>query len=438
MNPSENLLSQKNLSQPFESTKRVLLVAYYFPPLGMGGTQRVAKWAKYFLRLGWEVTVLTVKPIAYYAFDDSLLRELEGIRIIRTGSLDPARLLYLFRPQKERHTSGKEGSTSWLYWFLIPDAKILWLPIALWKAWREIRQQKIPLVLTSGPPHSSHFIGRILSKITGVKWVSDFRDTWSQGNFLPIPTALHRFLHRVMEKRIVTDADVVTATSQGVADSLAAIGKRTAGATYFLPNGYDREDFVDPPLAPDNCFDVSYVGAIASYADPRSLLEGFRLFVESAQLSPAETKLHFVGADLTGNLAAQVRGNNLEAYVDAGGYRSHREAVTALRQADLLVYLVRPGSFPALIPGKTFEYIAAGKPVLAIGDRIEGMQLLMQHAPARQCAFEAIDAIRCALLAFYQEFCQGEHPQASPPPPEFSREWQARKLVEIFSSLLHS
>jgi glycosyltransferase involved in cell wall biosynthesis len=128
----------------------------------------------------------------------------------------------------------------------------------------------------------------------------------------------------------------------------------------------------------------------------------------------------------------------LDEYVDASGYLPHQDAVMTMRQADLLIYLVRPGSFQALIPGKTFEYIAAGKPVLAIGDRIEGMQLLMQHAPARHCAFEAIDEIRCALLAFYQEFCNGELPQASPPPPEFSREWQARKLAEIFSSLLHS
>jgi hypothetical protein len=107
-----------------------------------------------------------------------------------------------------------------------------------------------------------------------------------------------------------------------------------------------------------------------------------------------------------------------------------------MRQADLLIYLVRPGSYHALIPGKTFEYIAAGKPVLVIGDRIEGMQLLMQHAPVRHCAFEAIDAIRCALLAFYQEFCKGELPKVSPPSQEFSRERQARKLAEILSNLL--
>jgi glycosyltransferase involved in cell wall biosynthesis len=422
-----------------ELTKRVLFVSYYFPPLGMGGTQRVAKWCKYLQRLDWQVSVLTVKPIAYYAFDESLLNELEGVRIVRTGSLDPARVLYLLHRKKERGIVGKEGSTSWLYWVLLPDARILWLPLALRKAWHEIRRQKIPLVVTSGPPHSSHFIGWILSKITGVKWVSDFRDSWLQGNLLPTPTALHRFIHRVMEKRVATDADVVTATSQGVADALAAIGKRATGATHFLPNGYDAEDFADPTPASDTCFDVTYVGAISGFADPRTLLEGFRLFVQTAQLSPEAARLYFVGADLTGKLAAWVRENNLEEYVDARGYLSHREAVTAMRRADLLIYLVRPGSFPALIPGKTFEFIAAGKPVLAIGDRIEGMQLLMQHAPVRHCSFEAIDAIRCALLAFYREFCNGELTKTALPPQEFSREWQAQKLAEIFSNLiLHS
>jgi len=432
-----------------ESSKRVLLVAYYFPPLGMGGTQRVAKWAKYFLRFGWEVTVLTVKPIAYYAFDDSLLAELKGARIIRTGSLDPARLLYLFCHKKERAAGGKEGSIptfpnviskgkSGLYWFFLPDARILWLPFAFWRAWREIRQQKIPFIVTSGPPHSSHFVGWILSRLTGVKWVSDFRDSWLQGNLLPTPTRLHRFIHRVMEKRILTDAHAVTATSQNLADILAQIGKRTIGSTHFLPNGYDADDFVTPISVADQCFDVAYVGAISNFADPRTLLEGFRLFVETAQLSPAETRLHFIGADVTGQLAAQVSENNLDEYVNSCGYLPHHEAIHALRQSDLLVYLVRPGSFPALIPGKTFEYMAASKPVLAIGDRIEGMQLLMQHAVVRHCEFEAIDAIQRALLAFYQEFHRNAVPEKKLPPEKFSREGQAKKLVEIFSSLLHS
>jgi glycosyltransferase involved in cell wall biosynthesis len=424
-----------NTPQQAEPTRRVLFISYYFPPLGMGGTQRVAKWGKYLLRLGWEVSVLTVKPIAYYAFDNSLLDELKSARIIRSGSLDPARLLYLLRRQKERGGGGKEGSTSWLFWFLVPDTKILWVPFALWQAWREIRRNKIPFVVTSGPPHSSHLIGWLLAKLARVKWVSDFRDSWLQGNLLPAPTKWHRWLHRAMEKRILTDAHAVTTTSQWLAVTLAGTGKRRTGTTHFLPNGYDAEDFAEPIAASDQCFDVAYIGAISSFADPQTLLEGFRLFVETAQLEPTAARLHFIGADVTGQLAGWIKQNELEQYVRRSGYLSHREAITEIRRADLLVYLVRPGSFPALIPGKTFEYIAAGKPVLAIGDCIEGMQLLMQHTRFRHCAFEAIDAIQLALLAFFQEFRHGSRPQRFTPPAEFSREWQAKKLAEIFSSL---
>ncbi|MCG3118654.1 MAG: hypothetical protein ALAOOOJD_00894 [bacterium] len=412
----------------------------------MGGTQRVAKWAKYFLRLGWEVTIITVKPIAYYAFDDSLLDELKGARIVRTASLDPARLLYIFNRKNERRAGGKEGSIppspNWankrkagLYWFLIPDARILWIPFAWWSAWREVRQHDIQFVVTSGPPHSAHFVGWLLAKIAGVKWVSDFRDSWLQGNLLPTPTALHRWLQRLMEKRILQDAHAVTATSQLLADKLAVTGQRQTGTAHFLPNGYDAEDFTEPVAASDHCFDVAYIGAISRFADPQTLLEGYRLFVETAQLPPTATRLHFIGADVTGQLTHWIKQNKLADYVVCSGYLAHREAITAMRRVDLLVYLVRPGSFEALIPGKTFEYLAAGKPVLAIGDCIEGMRLLMQHTTFRHCAFDAIDEIRCALLAFYQEFFRGASMPVSSPPLEFSREWQAQKLAAILTNL---
>jgi hypothetical protein len=146
--------------------------------------------------------------------------------------------------------------------------------------------------------------------------------------------------------------------------------------------------------------------------------------------------LHFIGADVTGQFADWIKQNKLEEYAASSGYLPHREAIHQMRQADLLVYLVRPGSFQALIPGKTFEYIASGKPVLAIGDCIEGMQLLMQYTHFRHCGFEAIDEIRCALLAFYQEFCRGAFKPTPSPPVEFSREWQAQRLTEILMNLI--
>ncbi|RMD96362.1 MAG: hypothetical protein D6814_11545, partial [Calditrichaeota bacterium] len=74
--------------------KKILLISYYFPPLGMGGTQRMASFARYLPQFGWQPVVLTVKPIRYYARDPELLKGLEKIQIYRTESMDPLRLAF--------------------------------------------------------------------------------------------------------------------------------------------------------------------------------------------------------------------------------------------------------------------------------------------------------------------------------------------------------
>lgn len=416
--------------------RRVLFLAYYFPPLGMAGTQRVAKWCKYLTREGWQVSVVTVKAIAYYASDQSLLDELAETHIIRTGSLDPARLLYLLRGKRAPQNSGGAGRGNLLYWFLLPDPRILWIPFALWRAWREIRRQQIRFIVTSGPPHASHLAGWLLSRMCNIRWVSDFRDTWLREEFSQAPTKVHRLLQRAMERFILKNAHAVTAVSPGLAAQLQETGGRPEGTTHYIPHGYDHEDFAGQPRSSDGRFCVSYVGALSHIQDPRPLLRGFRGFVQTAQLTPAEVKLQFVGADLTGNLHDWIVQHEAQAYVDLAGYLPHAAAVQEMRAADLLVFLANPGTGGTIIPSKTFEYLATGKPILVIGEKIEGAQFLLQHAHSRHCEFDAIDAIVRALLAFYKEFRVGALPAVAPPPLEFSRQQQAKRLAEIMMELI--
>ncbi len=417
-----------------DSHKKILFLAYYFPPLGMGGTQRVAKWCKYLLRAGWQVSVITVKPIAYYAYDESLLAELAGVRIIRTGSLDPGRLLYLLRRKKTAAPSGASGKSTWLYWFLLPDPRILWAPFALWHAWREIRKNKISFLLTSGPPHSSHLVGWLLSRFLRIRWVSDFRDAWLREEFSQAPTILHRRWQNALEKLVVRQAHALTAVSQSLLHELMQKGRRAQNTSYFLPHGFDHENFSIQIKKNGNQFTVTYVGAISSIQDPRPLLQGYRQFVQQAHLLPEETRLHFTGADLTGALNNWIAENALAAYAQLAGYQPHAEAVKAMRSADLLIFIANPGTGPTVIPSKTFEYLAAGKPILAIGEKIEGVQILMENACCRHCAFDDIAGIMRALLAFYAEFCSGQT-SSSRPHLEFSRAHLAQQLAEILSKL---
>ncbi len=414
-----------------EAQRKVLFVAYYFPPLGMGGTQRIAKFCKYLARDGWQVSVVTVKPIAYYAYDESLLAELSETRIIRTGSLDPARLFYLLGKGNAAAKPTRAGRGHWLYWLFLPDPRILWVPFALWQAWREIRKNGIPYVITSGPPHSSHFVGWLLSRFLKVRWVGDFRDTWLREEFPQAPTAWHRRLQNALERFIVRRAHALTAVSQGLLQELIHKGERKTGTSHLLPHGFDHEDFSSAGSKRGSAFEVAYVGAISQIQDPRPLLQGFRQFVHHAGLSPEETRLHFIGADLTGSLEKWLSENELSAYAQVAGYQPHAKAVQAMREADLLVFIANPGTGHTIIPSKTFEYLAAEKPILAIGEKIEGVEVLLENAVCRHCAFDDIAGVMRALLAFYVEHQTGKTAPASSRRMEFSRAHLARRLAQI-------
>jgi len=413
---------------PLDASRRILLFAYYFPPLGMGGTQRLAKWCKYLVRDGWHPTVITVKPVAYYAYDESLLSDLGGFRIIRTGSLDPARLLFRWRGQGAG--TAMAGRRTWLSWFFLPDSRVLWLPFAVWAGIRLLLREPHAAVVTSGPPHSSHFAGWVLRRIFRSRWLADFRDSWSGGDFQPEPTALHRRINLALQRFILRRADVVTTISPQLVEELKCHGKSDRPPPELLPNGYDPEDFSDRPQLEER-FTVVFCGAITRVTNPRALIEGFRVFVETAVLLPAQARLRFVGADLSGALPSMIRENRLEEFVDITGYVPHAEAVAAMQRASVLAYTAAPGTSAVYVGGKTYEYLAARRPVLAIGEPVEGLRLLRQHAATRACDFGAIDAIARSLLAFYREFRAGALPAASPVPDEFSRRHQARRLVAL-------
>ena len=409
---------------------RILLIAYYFPPLGMGGTQRLAKWCKYFLQDGWTPTVITVKQIAYYAYDETLLEDLSGVEVIRTESLDPARLLFRWRgaPAGTAHA----GKRKWISWFFVPDSRILWLPFAVQNAVRSLRRHKYQAIVTSGPPHSSHFVGWLAKKIFGITWLADFRDSWAGGDVQPEPTPVHRQLNLIMQKFILRRADVVTTVSPQLIDELKAYGQSPKVAPQLVPNGYDPEDFAATP-AVEKIFSVALCGSVTHIANPQTLIEGFRVFIEMGQLTSNQARLRLVGADLLGKVSSWVADNRLAPFVEIIGYVPHAQAVAAMQQAAVLVYVAAPGTSIVTVGGKIYEYLAARRPVLCIGEHVEGIKLLMRYSRTRVCSYHAINEIAHALLEFYREFSSGEMPPAPPAPEEFSRRFQARQVQALLT-----
>ncbi len=452
--------------------KKLLLLSYYFPPLGMGGTQRPAKFARYLPEFGWEATVLTVKPIAYWANDPSLLEDVAGVAVVRTGSLDPQRLLMLISRRRTGNgaamtASASSGLFAWINqkivpWFLLPDSKILWRWHAGRAASRLLRTGEFDAILTTSPPHSVHLIGLRLARRFNLPWVADFRDAWAGSVVVHEPTRWHRRCQHQLQRRVVRAASAVIGVTPGIVAGLEAAG--AAGKAIFIPNGFDAADFPGfgaaapaaqtrphaqtlaqkdqpaaaltsavkapcaAPAAAASRFTLCHCGSISRFSNPAPLL---------AALTPEDgrtLRVLFVGYDANGQFEEHVRDRGLEEVIEYAGYQPHRLALAAMSAADALVLIAcdQPGA--RFIPGKTFEYLASLKPVLLISNVSETIRLLDKIPGLLICGPEQPEAIRAALQRLQTDAALRQAAMKRDLLP-FERKHQTRQLAGVLDRL---
>ena len=172
-----------------ERTEKILIISYYWPPAGGSGVQRWLYFSKYLSKFNFKPIILSVNPskASYASIDKSLNNSVSEIETYRTYSFEPLKFYSLFKSNGRIPQSVIPKKTFFDRFlafirlnFFIPDARIGWNPFAIKKALRIIRDQKIKHIITTGPPHSTHLIGLKVKKITGVKWLADFRDPWQE------------------------------------------------------------------------------------------------------------------------------------------------------------------------------------------------------------------------------------------------------------------
>ena len=428
------------------------MLCYYFPPLGMGGSQRVAKFAKYLSKFGWQPVVVAVKRVAYHAEDSSLLDDVKGVEVHRSGSLDPQRILAILADRKtqtedmENTEKSRERNFEKPFyfvnrlanWLFVPDNKILWLPFALAKTW-QILPQGAQVFFTSSPPHSVHFAGLILKKLTGLPWVADFRDDWTGGEFQPCPSRLHLKLNRALERYILRHADAVTCVSRGLARSLAQKSGRPPNNFQMITNGYDAAEFENRVGAIESGkFTITHCGAISRISDPEMFLQALAsLFAERPELKE-KIRVNFVGLDLTGKLVGQVTRRGLQGVVSLLGYVSHREALRYLTASQVLLLLISPGVAEGFIPGKTFEYLGSRKPIFAIAPKGEAAELIERAGAATVVVPGNVSAIQRAIERLFTLFEKGELPSGDPDYVwQFERQQLTRKLAQTLDAVVN-
>ncbi len=369
--------------------KKVLVLSYYFPPLGLGGSQRMTKFVKYLPHNNWEPTVITVKDILYWAKDASLLDDLKNIRVIRTGSWDPQRLLYKMKPAQNTSTVGAEMKPSSLMQFLnqkvfaffcIPDTKILWNWLAFRKICKLFSDESFDAVISTGPPHSTHLLAMKIKKKFNISWIADFRDDWAGGHVVYEPTFIQRYLHQKYQRSVIHSADAVISVSEGIQKVFADINPNQKH--YLITNGYDPDDFKGDDGNPAEKYIITYSGVISKFSDPEPFFKALDLLKRETPELYQRLLIRFVGKDVTGNLSNLANKYNIADCIEIVGFQQHNDAIAYVKASNALLLIATGTAQDTFIPGKTFEYLGSFKPIICISNVTDTFVLLKDYSLA--------------------------------------------------------
>lgn len=416
----------------------MVLVAYYFPPLGGSGVQRVAKWAKYLPRNGWDVTVLTVEPGSYFAFDQTLLDEVEaaGVSIIRTRSLDPTRV----RGGKSNVRMPSERRRKLFTWltgfFFLPDNKRGWKPHAR-RVFEQLKTtSRVDLVLSSAPPYTSLMVGAELAAHVGAPHVIDYRDDWIENPRHRYPTPFHKQWHRRQERAVVQDAAAVLTINESIG---ALLAERHPGLKpHVLPQGFDPEDFGSGPMSERNArMRLVYAGMFYDAQQPDTMLRAVATLKERNQRLADVLELRFVGLfpDEKRPLIAEL---GLEDVVSVTGYQTHADTVRELQAADVLWMTVgRQRGEHMISTGKLHEYMGTGKPILALAPEGEVRKALSGYGASWSVMPDDVGGTATVLATLLERHVRASLPAGNTEwIAQYDRQRQAHELSNLLASLV--
>ncbi|MBI5709590.1 MAG: hypothetical protein HZC42_04685 [Candidatus Eisenbacteria bacterium] len=400
------------------SGRRVLILCYFYPPLAGGGVHRVLGFTRHLPRHGWDCTVVCAGPEDYWVRDETLAarvpRETEVIRVGGGSALSA--WLRLRRGAAGKRSGRVFGGLRTLSdWWLLPDSYAGWARRARRVAEQRLARGDIEVVLSSSPPDSAHLAvpappwgGGAAGSGGRGHWVVDFRDPWIGLHFREPPTRLHAWRHAALERGVVRRASLVLAASRTHADDLERRfppGAPGHPRVVHLPNGFepDAGEAGESAAAPDPAhFVLAWTGTLSQMPDAEVFLEALHdLF---ARRPEARRRIR---ATLAGPFDADVADRavalGLTGIVSFPGPLAHADARALQRAADLLL-LWKPRGYRTMVPGKLYEYLDAGRPLLAVLDADDECAALVRRAggtvaPARDRAALA-DEIEGRYLAW--------------------------------------
>jgi glycosyltransferase involved in cell wall biosynthesis len=428
--------------------KKVLIITYYWPPSGGSGVQRWLKFVKYLPVAGVKPYVFTPSNPSFDLRDESLQGNVPPeATIIHFPIWEPYELFFklsaLFGKKKSakptevvtlKNKSRFQRFSTWVRGnLLIPDPRKFWVKPSVTFLGKYLKENGITTIITTGPPHSMHLIGyRLKKRNPSLRWMADFRDPWSEWGFLDSikvgPRA--RKVHEKLERDVLATADEVITITPFYQRRFEALSGRKVT---LLTNGFDLDDFKNLVIQKPEKFVIRHVGIVNEKCDPRPFMNALVATMRERDDFKNNVQVDFVG-DVHPTFREFVTTNQeLKAVTTFTPTLPHKKVIAMYGTSSVLL-LVLTGYKDAegYMPGKLFEYLATGLPILGVGpDFGDAAQLLNETAAGKMIDGVRQEEIKSFLLTAFRDWQQGSKAVRQHTGNMYSRAEIAKKLADL-------
>ena len=361
--------------------KKVLIISYYWPPCGGIGVLRCLKIAKYLRDFGWEPIIFTADKADYPSIDHTNKKDIHPDTVIIKQNIWEPYHIYRFISGKKKNANvnnvfyTKERKAGLAHklsvWirsnFFIPDARCLWIKPSVKVLLKYLEENHVDAIFSNGPPHSNTRIATLVKKKTGIPWLADFQDPWTQIDYFNLLKLTSSGLkkHQRLEQEAFQQADKITIVSPTWKQELEDIGAENVSV---IPWGYDPEDYTHLEYEASGKFIISHLGILGYDRNPEKLFQVIsELIIEQAEFS-SKILLNFPG-QVDYSVKECIAKYGLEKYVALPGNLNRNDALQSMKDSNILLLLLnKQANAKGRIPGKLFEYLAVKRPILCLGN----------------------------------------------------------------------
>jgi hypothetical protein len=430
--------------------KKVLIITYYWIPSGGAGVQRWVKFTKYLRDFGYEPIIYTPENPEFPSIDTSFEKDIpSNIQIIKTPIWEPYNVYRNLTGKKNQAINAgfisenkkqgwKDKLSIWIRGnFLIPDPRRFWIKPSVRFLTDYLQKNPVDAIITSGPPHSMHLIGMGLKKnFPTLPWIADFRDPWTNIDFYKDLnlSCISDKIHHKLEEKVIQTADTVVVVSNGMKEEYELMNPKHIKV---ITNGYDESDIQNTSIELDSKFSISHIGTLNAARNPKTVWKVLGEICKENSGFKADLQIQLVGkVDFT--ILEDIKQFGLTNNLLKIDYLSHNEAIAKQQSSQVLMLLInQSGNAKGILTGKFFEYLAAKRPILAIGPTDgDAAAVLSETRAGIMVDFSDTKATKQAILNYYNRFKAGSLKVEATSVEHFSRRSLTGELSILISLLL--